>query len=137
MRMMTLVVATALVAMPAFAKPMSPLARETAIWQAFKNKQANAFGAMFAPNYVGIYAEGPATAATDMQSLKNSKIASFKIANFNSRMIDAEDMLMTYSVDVKGTMGKTDVSGRYWAASLWHRTGNNWLTAYHTEVKAK
>jgi hypothetical protein len=52
-------------------------------------------------------------------------------------MIDPNDVLVTYVVDVKGTMGKDDVSGRYRAATVWHRAGNKWLTAYHTEIKAK
>src|SRR5205814_8412497 len=100
-------------------------------------KNATAFAAMIAPTYAGIYAEGPATLATDLKTLKGSKIIGFKIGNFKSRMVDDNDMLTTYSVDVKGSVGKADVSGRYWAASLGHRTGNKWLTVYHTEVKAK
>jgi hypothetical protein len=138
MRMISYAVLAALVVAPVAASAATPLQLETSMWSMFKNKQANAFGAMFTPNYVGVYEVGTASRAKELDSLKNSKIASFKINDFSSRMIDAgEDMLTTYSVDVKGTMGKTDVSGRYWVASVWHRTGNKWLTAYHTEIKAK
>jgi hypothetical protein len=52
-------------------------------------------------------------------------------------MIDRDDMLMTYVVEVKGSMGKDDISGKYNATSLWHRAGTKWLTAYHSEIKAK
>jgi hypothetical protein len=137
MRIITSVVAAALVFMPAAASADTPLQKETAVWQAFKDKKANAFGAMFAPTYVGLYEDGVASRAKELDNLKNAKIESFKIGNFASRMIDDDDMLMTYTVDVKGTMGKNDISGKYQAASVWHRTGNKWAGVYHTEIKAK
>ena len=137
MRIITFAVAAALVATPALAKPMSPLQQETAVWQAFKDRNAKAFNGTFAPNYVGLYEDGIASRAKELDNLKKARIASYKIDNFVSRMIDPDDMLMTYVVDVKGSMGKTDISGKYQAASLWHRTGNKWLGVYHTEIKAK
>jgi hypothetical protein len=122
---------------PIAANAATPLQKETAVWQAFKDKKADAFGAMFAPTYVGLYEDGAANKAKELDHLKNAKLESFKIDNFASRMIDPDDMLMTYSVDVKGMMGKDDMSGKYHAATLWHRTGNKWLGVYHTEIKAK
>jgi hypothetical protein len=137
MRMIPLIVAASLVCVPAVVSAETPLQKETAVWQAFKDKKADAFGAMFAADYVGLYEDGPASKAKELANLKNATIRGFKISNFNSRAIDTDDMLMTYVVDVQGTMGKTDISGKYQAASLWHRTGNNWLGVYHTEIKAK
>ena len=137
MRLLFVMAAAAIVAAPAAAKPMSPLQRETAVWQAFKNKTANVFSAMFAPNYVGLYEDGIYPLAHEVQTLKSVSLRSYKISNFSSRMIDDDDMLVTYLVDERGTLGKTDISGRYWAASVWHRSGNNWTTVYHNETKAK
>jgi hypothetical protein len=112
MRITTSVVVAALVFMPVAASADTPLQKETSVWQAFKDKKAKAVGAMLAPNYVGLYDDGTSTRARELENLKNAKIESFKISNFASRMIDDDDMLMTYTVDVKGTMGKDDVSGR-------------------------
>lgn len=137
MRTTSMIVAAALVSVPAAATAETPLQKETSVWQAFKDKKADAFGSIFAPNYVGMYDDGLASKAKELDSLKTAKIASFKIDNFVSRMVDPNDMLMTYVVDLKGTMGKEDISGRYNASSLWHRSGTKWLTAYHSEVKAK
>src|SRR5437764_8813157 len=134
----TAIAAVALLALaPVAAQAETPVQKETAVWQTFKDKNANAFGSMFAANYVGLYEDGVASKATELDHLKNAKIDSFKIDKFASRMIDAGNMLMTYVVDVKGTMGKDDMSGKYHAATLWHRTGNKWLGVYHTEIKAK
>ncbi len=137
MRITTAVVVAALAFVPVAASAATPLQKETSIWQTFKDKKSTAFAAMLAPTYVGLYDYGTASKAKEIDNLKNAKIESFKITNFASRMIDDDDMLMTYVVDVKGTMGKDDISGKYNAASLWHRTGKTWLGVYHTEIKAK
>jgi hypothetical protein len=137
MRIISIVAVAAFASVSVAAQAETPLQKETATWQTFKDKNANAFAAMFAPNYVAVYEDGLATKATELDHLKNGKIASFKIDKFTSRSIDPDDMLMTYDVDVKGTMGKDDISGKYHAASLWHRDGGKWLGVYHTEVKAK
>lgn len=137
MRIISIAVSIAFAATPLALQGATPLQKETSTWQTFKDKDAKAFSAMFAPTYVGLYEDGLASKATELDHLKNAKIESFKIDKFASRMIDPDDMLMTYDVDVKGTMGKGDISGKYHAASLWHRTGGNWLGVYHTEIKAK
>ena len=137
MRITTFAVVGALVIVPAAASAATPQQKETAVWQAFKDKKATVFAAMLAPTYVGLYDYGTATKAKELDSLKNAKIETFKISNFADRMIDDDDMLMTYVVEVKGTMGKEDVSGKYQAASVWHRTGDKWIGVYHSEIKAK
>lgn len=137
MRTTSLIVAAALVCVPAVAAAETPLQKETSVWQAFKDKKTDAFGSIFAANYVGMYDDGLANKAKELDSLKNAKIDSFKIDSFSSHMVGQDDMLMTYVVDVKGTMGKENISGKYNASSLWHRSGTKWLTAYHSEIKAK
>jgi hypothetical protein len=137
MRIITPSIAAALVFMPVAASAETPLQKETSVWQAFKDKKAVAFASLFAPTYVGLYDHGTANKAKELDSLKNAKIESFKISDFASRMIDDDDMLMTYVVDVKGSMGKEDISGKYHAASLWHRNGKQWQGVYHSEIKAK
>jgi hypothetical protein len=137
MRIITIAALAAFALAPIAAQAATPLQKETSVWQAFKDKNAKAFGAMLAPNYVGLYDDGVASRATELDHLKSSKLDSFKIGNFSSRMVDPDDMLMTYVVDVKGTMGKDDISGKYHAASLWHRSGKTWLGVYHTEIKAR
>jgi hypothetical protein len=137
MRVISLVALTTLMVAPVAANAMTPLQQETAIWQAFKDKNAKAFTALLAPNYVGLYDDGVSSRAKELDTLKNAKINSFKIDNFASRLIDPNNLLMTYVVEMKGTEGRTDVSGRYQAASIWHRSGKTWVGVYHTEIKAK
>jgi hypothetical protein len=141
MRIVTIAVLTSFALLPVAAQAETPLQKETSIWQAFKDKKADAFKGMLARDFVAVYDGGNSTRDQEVQSLKASKIQSFAISNFTHRVIDPDDVLMTYTVDVKGSDGKKDVSGRYHASSWWHRSGSGktakWLGVYHSEVKAK
>ena len=137
MRTILILASACLLAAPVAASAATPQQMETSVWQAYKTKNATAFRAMFTPNYVGLYDDGRASLAKELDTMGKANIRSFAISNFGARSIDADDVLTTYLVDVRGSMGKTDVSGKYYAASLWHRSGNKWQTAYHTEIKAK
>jgi hypothetical protein len=137
MRTISIAALAAFALTPFAAQAATPLEKETAIWQAFKDKKADTFKGMLEPGFVAVYEDGNKTRDQEVQGLKATKLDSFKISNFNHRLIDPEDVLMTYTVEVKGMQGKTDVSGVYHAASLWHRSGSMWRGVYHSEVKAK
>jgi hypothetical protein len=126
-------------ALPAHAA--TPQQKETAAWQAYKDKQGRAFMGMLTPDYVGVYQTGNVTRDQEIEGMKKSKIESFAISGFTHRMIDPDDVLMTYTVEIKGSDGKDDISGTYHAASIWHRSGQGkqalWRAVYHTNVKAK
>lgn len=138
MRLLLILSSAAVLVAPTAASAATPQQLETSVWQAFKDKNANAFKAAFTPNYAGVYENGPSTLASELNEMKLNNLRSFTISHFTARRIDAgEDVLTVYDIDLKGTRGKTDISGRYHAASVWHHAGSNWLTAFHTEIKAK
>ena len=138
MRLVFILASAAMLVAPVAASAASPQQLETAVWQAFKDKNATAFKAAFTANYVGVYDSGPSTVASELNEMKLFNLKSFAISHFTSRPIDTgEDILVVYDVDLKGTRGKADISGLYHSASVWHHAGNKWLTAFHTEIKAK
>ena len=136
--MRTLIMAAALlVAAPAFAKPLTPAQLERATWDAFKVKRADAFKAMFAPNFVGVYADGTHDLAREMEAIRHVTIQDYALTNMKSHTVDADDVLLTYEADLHALADGRPVSERLWMASLWHRAGGRWLCVYHTEIKAK
>jgi len=141
MRLIPLAALAAFAIAPVAAQADTPLQKETSIWQAFKDKKADTFKGMLHPDFVAVYENGRVSRDQEVQSLRKSKIESFAISDFNHRMIDPEDVLMTYTVAVKGSDGKDDISGKYHASSVWHRVGSGktskWVAVYHSEVKAK
>jgi hypothetical protein len=116
---------------------MTPLQRETAVWQAVKVKDMDAFAASMSPDFVGVYSEGTHDRERELRIVRNQALRSFAIGNFHARLVDPNDMLVTYSADVQGMEDGSSFSGRYWNTSWWHQSGGKWLTVYHGESKAK
>jgi hypothetical protein len=136
MHVISAIALSLLLAAPAQAAT-TPLQRETAVWDAVKARQMTVFAQSMAPDFVGVYAFGRHDRARELQVVREQRLRSFAIRNFRAKMLDADDMLMTYTADVRGTDGGESFSGRYWNTSLWHRSGGKWLTAYHSEAKVK
>ena len=134
--MLAIIAAAAAGITPSSAAPMSPYQRELAAWHAVMAGDTHAYGAMLSPNYVGVYTDGTFDKASEVSSIHNDHLRAVTLHSFAVRMLNADDMLVTYAADVKGTSGSKDVSGRYWEASTWHRSGNSWLGTFHMEVKA-
>jgi hypothetical protein len=45
--------------------------------------------------------------------------------------------VLTYKVTVQGSFKGEDISGAYYASSVWVNQGGKWLAILHTEVKAQ
>jgi hypothetical protein len=58
MRILLGAIASVIVVAPVMAGPISPLQRETAVWQAVQTKHMDAFAASMSPDFVGVYSEG-------------------------------------------------------------------------------
>ena len=131
------IAAAVLAAGPAFAKPATPAQLEMETWRAFQARRVGEIKSLFAPDFVGVYADGTHDLARELQSLNQVTIEDYKIGNFQNHAQDADDVMLTYSADVRLLMGKKVVAQRLWMASLWHFNGSRWLCTYHTEIKAK
>jgi hypothetical protein len=116
---------------------MTPLQREWAAWNAVKRGDVDAYRAMLASSYVGVYSDGVFDKASEAASIRNDRIDSVRLGDFKTRVIDRDNIIVTYFADVKGTSSNKDVSGRYWEASTWHRVGSRWLGTSHMEVRAR
>jgi hypothetical protein len=137
MRSLHWIIAAALIAVPALAAGMTPLQRETAVWKAVKAKRMDVFGASMPADFVAVYSFGRHDRAAEMRVVRNQTLRSFALRNFRAQMIDADDMLTTYTADVQGSEAGESFSGRYWNTSLWHRSRGKWLTVYHGEAKVR
>jgi len=137
MTVLQLLSAVAIVTTPRPAAGVTPLERETAVWNAVKAKDMNTFAASMTADFVGVYANGTHDRARELSIVRRQTLRSFALRNFQVRMVGPDDMLMTYSADVQGTDEGESFSGRYWNTSLWHRHAGEWLTVYHGEAKVK
>ena len=110
---------------------------EKSVWQAFKDKNADAFKKSFAPGYQGVYSDGFMAEKDELGALKKSTLKSFDLKDPKVTRATKTSALITAKVTVEGSMGDKDISGTYNTSSLWVKRGDKYLTLLHTEVKAK
>jgi hypothetical protein len=129
----------ALAAAPAVAQPgpttAALFAQENAIWQAVADHRYDTFAAFLGRDYVGVYADGARDAAQEVAAIHGITLARFQINDFVVRSVDANDIVVTYRVDVSGNAGGRDFAGRYNTSSYWHRTGRQWRVQLHSETQ--
>jgi hypothetical protein len=137
MRIVSLVAFALLAASPANAAP-GPMQLERVVWKSLKDRDLGTFERYLAPNYVGHYSSGLRNRAEELAIVRGMTFDSYEISNMTSRTIDpGEDVMVTYSVVTSGRMGARTFSGKWWVASLWHRSGGKWQRVYHTGIQAE
>ncbi len=111
------------------------MTKETAAWQAFKDKNAGAFKAVVDHDMIGVYAEGIADMAKEMSDMQKWDMKSFKISDYKSHSDEKDVVVATYTVTLEGTFDGQDASGTYNAGSVWKQETGKWLAIFHTNVK--
>jgi Domain of unknown function (DUF4440) len=110
---------------------------EKSAWEAYKNKQADAFKKLFAPDYCGVYAEGIKTVDREVADMEKADLRDYSFADTKVVFPSAGVAVMTYKVTMRETSAGQDVSGTYNSASVWTKRGGKWLGIFHTEIKAQ
>lgn len=113
------------------------LTRETATWQAVKDRKADAFGGFLAPGYQSVSAGGVSDKASELRAVPQVNMRSFRLSDFAVRRVDPQTVILTYKAVVEGDVGGTDISGAYWNTSIWRRASGQWRAILHTEAKAQ
>ena len=128
-----------LAAEPAAAQPApSPgalAAQENAVWQAIADHKFDAFAAFLDRDYVGVYGEAVRNVAQEVADIRAISLARFQISDFVARGIDANNVVVTYQVDMSGSVQGQNFAGRFNVASYWHRNGRQWRVQLHSQVQ--
>jgi hypothetical protein len=111
--------------------------KENAAWQAFKDKNADAFKKVVDKDIKCVYAEGVSDMAKELSDMKKWDIKSFTISDYAMFSDEKDIAVTTYTVKVDGTMDGKDMSGTYNAGSVWKQEGKDWLAIFHTNIKAE
>ncbi len=112
-------------------------AKETAAWQAFKDKDAAAFQKVVDHDVVGVYAEGIAGMTEEVAGMKAWDMKSFAISEFKGHSDEKDVFVTSYKVTLVGTLNGKDASATYNAGSVWKMENDAWLAIFHTNVKAE
>ena len=126
------------------AKSAKSASNETAItdleksaWEAYKNKQGEAFKKLCSKEYYGEYAEGIKTLDGEVADMAKTDLREYSFADVKVVFPSADVAVMTYKVTTQATSDGRDVSGTYNSQSVWIKKAGKWVGVSHTEVKAQ
>lgn len=111
------------------------MTKEKAAWQAFKDKDAEAFQKLVDHDVVGVYAEGIHGMKDELSDMKKWDMKSFKISDFKATSDEPDVFVTSYIVKVEGTYDGKDASATYNAGSVWKVENGVWLAIFHTNMK--
>src|SRR6266516_535256 len=110
-------------------------AKETAMWQAIKDKKLEPFSAGLDSAYVGVWDDGLHDRDTEVAGVRQDNLKDFRLSDLTVRRLDPHIVLLTYK-SVVSDSGSTDFSATYWVASVWQLRGGRWRVVMHTAHKA-
>lgn len=114
--------------------PGALAAQENAVWQSIADHRPEAFAAFLERDYVGVYPDGMRNAAQEMEDIRALNLTRFQISDFVSRAVDANNVVVTYQVDMSGSAQGQNFAGRFNTATYWHRSGRQWRIQLHSQA---
>jgi hypothetical protein len=111
--------------------------RETELWEIVKNKQVDAFRKYYADNYSGVSSDGVRDINQEVEGVRNVDLKDYSLSDTKVVFPNKGTAVLTYKVTVRGSFQGQDISGVYYASSVWVNQGGKWLAILHTEAKAQ
>jgi hypothetical protein len=109
---------------------------EKSAWEAYKNKQADAFKALMSNDYYGVYAEGVKTLDAELADMAKSDLRDYSFSDIKVVFPHPKMAVLTYKAKVQASADGRDISGTYNSGSVWVQQGGKWVGALHAEAKA-
>ena len=109
--------------------------KETAAWQAYKDKNADEFKKLVDKDFRGVYAEGIAMLSKEMDDMQKWDMKSVTIGDYDSFSDEKDVIVTTYTVKLEGSYGGKDMSGTYNCGTVWKLENGKWLAIFHTNIK--
>jgi hypothetical protein len=111
-------------------------AKEKSAWQAFKDKNADAFKKLVDKDIRCVYASRLSTGLqNELADMQKWDMKSFEFSDFDMFSDEKDVIVTTYKVKVDGTADGKDMSGTYNAGSVWKLENGQWLAIFHTNIK--
>jgi len=111
--------------------------RENALWEIVKNKQVDAFRKYYADNYSGVSSDGVRDIDQEVEGVRIVDLKEYSLADTKVVFPNKATAILTYKVTVRGSFQGQDISGVYYASSVWVNQAGKWLAILHTEAKAQ
>ena len=111
--------------------------REKAVWETLKNKQFDAFRQYYADDFRSVSEDGVHDIKQEMEGARNVDLKSYSLTDLKVLTPNEGTAIVTFKVAIQGSYQGQDISGAYYASSVWVNRGGKWLAILYTEVKAQ
>jgi len=114
------------------------IAKEKAAWDAFRKKDADAFGKLMATDYIEVTDAGVMDKATSIAGMKDFDLTDVTFADWKMLPVDIDAVIIMYTATLKGTYKGKDVPpGPYHEASAYVNRNGEWLAIYYQETPSE
>jgi hypothetical protein len=127
--------ATVAVSIAAMPDKAAMEAKEKSAWQAFKDKNSDAFKKLVDKDVRCVYSDGISNMQNELAAMQKWDMKSFEFSDFDMFSDEKDVVVTTYKVKVDGTVDGKDMSGMYNAGSVWKLENGQWLAIFHTNIK--
>ena len=111
-------------------------AKEKSAWQAFKDKNEDAFKKVVDKDIRCVYSDSISTSLqNELAAMPKWDMKSFEISDLSMFSDEKDVIVTTYKVKLDGTVDGKDMSGTYNAGSVWKLENGKWLAIFHTNIK--
>ena len=100
------------------------MAKEKAAWQAFKDKDADAFKKLISSDLATVYPDGMHNLEQELEMMGKTEMKSFDLSDFN--VTNPKTAILTYKATVEATSEGKDASGTYNVGSVWQKAKGTW-----------
>lgn len=111
------------------------IAKEKAVWQAFKDKKEDDLRKLLSPDVVAVYADGIVNMQERLGDMSKNDMKSFSLSDFHVLMPDAGTAIIAYKSKMEGASGGKDVSGDYNCGTVWNLKNGEWRAVFHSDMK--
>jgi hypothetical protein len=110
-------------------------AKEKQVWDALKSKDHDAFAKMLASDFVYVSSDVVADKTGTVNGLKEFAPTEVNLSAWKTVVLDEDAVVVTYTVDAKGTSGGQPIPpGALRASSAWVKRGAEWVSVYHQDA---
>ena len=133
---MVVLFATFAVSIAAMPDTSAMEAKEKSAWQAFKDKNEDAFKKVVDKDIRCVYSDSISIGIqNELAAMPKWDMKSFEISDFSMFSDEKDVIVTTYKVKLDGTVDGKDMSGTYNAGSVWKLENGKWLAIFHTNIK--
>jgi hypothetical protein len=109
------------------------IAREKAVWNAFKNKNADEVKKLISTDVVAVYPDGIYNFQQRLESMSKIEMKSFSLSDFNVVRPAADVAIISYKAKVEGKDGWSDLN----CGTVWNLKNGEWKAVFHADMRAE